>query len=196
MSVLTSSEILERYYKGNLGIEPFVPKQVQPASYDFRVGYRWLESNIEGNNIFSLHDEVFNLHDSSKLVTLVSENPFYVLHPFDSVLALSQEYFTLPHDLCALVKSKSSLGRLFLTITSGGAGWIDNGFSGHIVLEIVNLNKFPIKLLAGMRIGQIVFMQTSGLDTTYNGHFQHQSDFAIDKWKTSLRKIADEALVK
>lgn len=39
------------------------------------------------------------------------------------------------------------------------AGFIDPGFSGQITLEMTNINRIPILLRPGMRIGQIVFFR-------------------------------------
>jgi deoxycytidine triphosphate deaminase len=52
----------------------------------------------------------------------------------------------------------SSLGRLGLLIHST-AGFIDPGWDGHVTLELSNVANLPITIYAGMKIGQISFMQ-------------------------------------
>ncbi len=59
------------------------------------------------------------------------------------------------------------------------AGYIDPGFSGKVTLEIRNMNRKPIRLRAGMKIGQFKFFRldttclrpygTEGLDSHYQG---------------------------
>ena len=54
----------------------------------------------------------------------------------------------------------SSLGRLGLLIHST-AGFIDPGWDGHVTLELSNVANLPITIYAGMKIGQISFVQLS-----------------------------------
>ena len=107
------------------------------------------------------------------------------------LLALTLEYFKFPSDLCGMVKQKSSLGRLGLSCSNGDAGWVDPGFEGHIVLELVNNGPFAIRLTSGMAIGQLVYMYTTAnpievKPEVYSGNFQKQQDFNILGWKKAL----------
>jgi deoxycytidine triphosphate deaminase len=72
----------------------------------------------------------------------------------------------------------SSLGRLGLLIHST-AGFIDPGWDGHVTLELSNVANLPITIYAGMKIGQLSFVQmaeptdhpygSSGLGSKYQG---------------------------
>jgi dCTP deaminase len=81
----------------------------------------------------------------------------------------------IPDDLVARLEGKSSLGRLGLLIHST-AGYIDPGFQGQITLEFSNVASLPIAIHAGMRIGQISFLQmTTPVDRPYHGKYQGQA---------------------
>jgi dCTP deaminase len=87
----------------------------------------------------------------------VEEEPF-ILHPGEFVLGSTVERVALPNDLVGRLEGKSSLGRLGLLIHST-AGFVDAGWDGQLTLELSNVANLPITLYAGMKIGQISFMQ-------------------------------------
>src|SRR5690606_3856579 len=104
----------------------------------------------------------------TELVEIVDDGsePF-MLHPGEFVLGSTLERVVVPDDLVGRVEGKSSLGRLGLLIHST-AGFIDAGFDGHITLELANVASLPITLYAGMKIGQVSFMQmTTPADHPY-----------------------------
>jgi dCTP deaminase len=148
---------------GRLGLTPYDPGMLQPASIDVRL---------------DRHIRVFNGHshthinpaeeqpDLTRLVRVPDGEPF-VLHPGQFVLASTYERVSLPDDLAARLEGKSSLGRLGL-VTHSTAGFIDPGFEGHVTLELSNLATLPIKLWPGMKIGQLaVFQMTSPAEHPY-----------------------------
>ena len=131
--VLSDRDIRAAIDAGRIGIDPFDPKCVQPASVDIRLDHRF---------------RVFP-----------PKTPF-ILHPNEFVLGSTRERIRLPDDMVSRVEGKSSLGRLGLLIHST-AGFIDPAWDGHITLELSNVNTIPITLYAGMRIGQLSFFPLS-----------------------------------
>jgi dCTP deaminase len=106
-----------------------------------------------------------NLEELTELVS-VEEDPF-ILHPGEFVLGSTVERVALPDDLVGRLEGKSSLGRLGLLIHST-AGFVDAGWDGQLTLELSNVANLPITLYAGMKIGQISFMQmTTSADQPY-----------------------------
>ena len=93
----------------------------------------------------------------TELVSVEGDSPF-ILHPGEFVLGTTLERVRLPDDLVARLEGKSSLGRLGLLIHST-AGFIDPGWNGQVTLELSNVSTLPITIYAGMKIGQISFMQ-------------------------------------
>ena len=89
------------------------------------------------------------------------------IHPHEFILGVTEEWIKLPDQILANVEGKSSLGRVGLVIHAT-AGFIDEGFAGHVTLEITNLTEQPLIIYAGMPIGQIRFtVMTSPADVSY-----------------------------
>jgi dCTP deaminase len=193
VSVLTGQSIKQRIASDpTFAIEPFIEDALQPASYDFHLADKYLVlPEMNDSNGFLLLSDVFD-----QFKPIVEERDRRWLKPGELVLGLSVEKFKLSHDVCAMVKQKSSLGRLGVQVC-GDAGWIDPGFEGHLVLELRNFNPATIRLYSGQPIGQIVYMYTdahpnqaeNGPATVYDGHYVNQMDFAIRKWKQALMKV-------
>ena len=161
-------------------IEPFSEGQVQPASYDLRLGNTILYLNNDDNVMIDPRctDELE--------YTKVTFDETY-LHPGEFALSSTLEKVTMPDYLCARVEGKSSLGRLGLIVHST-AGFVDPGFAGTITLEMTNLTKLPIKLYAGMKIAQICFMEMKSVpdrlygDHTLNSKYQFQKEPTPSKY--------------
>ncbi len=83
-----------------------------------------------------------------------SDRRYYIIQPGEFLLGSTAESLRLDKSLCARVEGKSSLGRLGLMIHST-AGFVDPGFEGNLTLEFFNAAPRPIRLWAGMRVGQI-----------------------------------------
>ena len=80
----------------------------------------------------------------------------FLIRPGMLLLGATREWFNIPADLAASVDGISSLGRNGLIVHSGST-WIDPGFTGNVTLEISASSNIPVKIRAGMRIGQVVF---------------------------------------
>ena len=118
------------------GVEPFLPEQVNSASYDVRVSDHW----------------ICPTRDPEEL-----KAPAIKLFPGEVVLASTMEYVKIPRDVACDLKLKSTLGRLW--INHSLAGWCDPGFEGDITLELQNLGPEPFVLGAGRRIAQLIFIR-------------------------------------
>jgi dCTP deaminase len=101
----------------------------------------------------------------------------HIIKPHDFVLGWTEEIIELPtfSRLAARVEGKSSLARLGIGIHVT-APTIHAGFKGPIQLEICNHGVLQVKLMAGMRVCQLIFEQTLGTpDKGYTGQFYGQS---------------------
>lgn len=172
--VLSDRSIREAIASGRLGLEPFDPAALQPASVDLRLGR---EFRVFRNWRYSYIDPREPQPDLTEVVEIADDEPF-ILHPGEFVLARTEEVVTLPDDLVGRVEGKSSNGRLGLLVHAT-AGYVDPGFSGTLTLELSNVANLPIRLYRGMKIGQIAFEQVStpverpygsaGLGSKYQG---------------------------
>ena len=161
--VLSDRSIKQAIEAGTIVIEPYSPRDVQPASVDFHLANKILVFRNSTLPYIDLKKEVPNLTDE---VTVDDDEPF-MLHPGEFVLGSTLERLTLPNDVVARIEGKSSLGRLGLMIHST-AGFIDPGWSGNLTLELANVSRLPITLYSGMRIGQISFQElTTEVDRPY-----------------------------
>ena len=153
--ILPDRQIRERAVTEGL-ISPYNESQLQPASYDIRLGLDiWVPDLQEGRTISK---EVFNLYKS------------------EFILGTSIERVKIPNDLVARIEGKSSLARIGLLIHLT-AGFIDPGFEGTITLEMMNTSSIPVKLVPGMRIAQLSFMQLAEPCQTPYGHDQLDSHY-------------------
>jgi len=136
-----------------LAIEPYDQANLQPASYDLTLGSEFVEHYDTG---YSLQGVEIGQSDRIKDTFEADQ---YVVDPGEFLLGHTRETITLPPNITAEVKGRSSLGRLGLIPHT--AGWIDPGFSGQITLEFVNHGHQPVVIDAGMRCAQIVFTYTN-----------------------------------
>lgn len=173
--MLPDHEIQELLHRGDLGIDPFDPAAVQPASVDLRLdhtldvlrpGRAWLDPAKDSAACF----ERVCVPDGGRIA----------LQPGECALGATVERVEMPVDLVGRLDGKSSIGRLFLLVHAT-AGFIDPGFRGHITLELINAGPRPIWLYPGMRIAQMsLHRMTAPAAAPYgargNGsHYQLQS---------------------
>lgn len=162
--LLSDRDIHQAIADGRLGVSPYDPDMLQPASIDVRLDDRFL---VFENHAYPFIDPAQEQADLTREVRVEKGGDPFVLHPGEFVLASTYEEVRLGDDLAGRLEGKSSLGRLGL-ITHSTAGFIDPGFHGHITLELSNLTRVPLLLWPGMKIGQLaLFAMTSSAEHPY-----------------------------
>ena len=164
MTILVDHEIRAEIAQGKLILDPFDPVLIQPNSYDVRL-----------DNRFSWHEpstDVIDPYDSQSVLTSLVhvEQDSIIVQPSQFILGATLEKISLPKDIVGQLTGKSSLARLGVMVHVT-AGFIDAGFSdppAQITLEIVNVGNRPVRLHAGMPIGQMVFTRTVECEVAYN----------------------------
>jgi dCTP deaminase len=158
--ILVDWQILDRIERGHLTIDPYDRNLVQPNSLDIRLGnhFVWYKPG----------SEVIDPYNKDSVVADVEETraDFFILEPGRFILAETLECIGLPDNIVATIEGKSSIARLGVTLHQTG-GWIDAGFRGTITLEMCNVNTRPVKVYAGMPIGQLVFYTTERAENPY-----------------------------
>lgn len=154
--ILSDRDIRAAIASGQISIDPFDDRNVQPASVDLHAD-RFFRTFHNARHPFI--DVKIAMDDLTEVVEVKEEEAF-ILHPGEFVLGSTVEYVRLPHDLVARLEGKSSLGRLGLLIHST-AGFVDAGFEGHLTLELSNVANLPITIYPNMKIGQISFFRLS-----------------------------------
>lgn len=138
--ILTDQQIRSRINQGAgaIAMVPYDPRQVQPSSYDLRLGPQLMIDTPDG----------FRLH------CLDDDGPF-TMYPDFCILGATLENIGIPDDVVGVISGKSTLARQFLSIED--AGYVDPGWNGHLTLELVKRGFRPITLYIGMPICQIRF---------------------------------------
>lgn len=167
---LTQEVILERLNK-DLFIRPLLDpaKQINEASIDFRLGYDFMV-NVHSRDAYmnaSLNTDGGPPQRDLRYFFQESRRQLgetFILHPHQTVLAVSLEYVRLPDDLFMMLFMRSSYSRLGLSIST----ILQPGYCGCISLELLNNGTIPINLTVGARLIQGVLMPASQ-STTYHG---------------------------
>lgn len=159
-----------------LGIEPFNPEQVQPASYDLRLDRYFRRFPGHTTHRRPRPIDPRSPEDRTTFVEC-GEGERILLEPQAFLLASTVERVALPDNVVAQVEGKSSLARLglFVHVT---AGWIDPGFDGHITLELFCANPYGIWLYPEMPVAQIAFTAMSKPSANPYGHGARGSKYA------------------
>jgi len=171
---LSDRDIKRSIDQGKITLTPFNTKQLQPASYDIRLGNKFV---VNDENVTHVIDPVKKIFAKTREIKL-KDGAEFVLHPGISVLGTSKEYFGSDHFLIQ-VGGKSSLARIGLMVHNT-AGIINPGHFLNITFEITNQNNIPIILRPGMEIAQITFSMLSS-PTAQN--YRKNGRFAKDNWK-------------
>lgn len=152
--ILSDKSIRDAIESGRLGIDPYDPSLIQPASLDVRLDRKFLVFRNTKRPYIEAKEPA---DDLMEMIEVGPDEPMY-LHPREFVLGSTIECIRLPDDLVARLEGRSSLGRLGIVIHST-AGFIDPGYTGHVTLEISNMANLPVTLYPAMRIGQLGFQQ-------------------------------------
>ena len=164
MSILVDREIRQEVAQGLLVITPYEDRLIQPNSYDVRLSDRfsWHEKSDRVIDPYASHTVL------EGVVQTVQDS--VVLKPYEFILGATLEAISLPDYIVGQLTGKSSLARLGVMVHVT-AGFIDAGFShppAQITLEILNVGNRPVRLHAGMSIGQMVFTRTQPCDMPYH----------------------------
>lgn len=152
MTVLSDRTIHEMLDSGELSIDPLdAESQVQPSSVDLTLAGHTIPLSQRGRPKTDQEEVTF--------------------HPGQAYLGSTREYIDLPENICAMLKGRSSIGRLGVQIHT--AGWIDAGFHGELTLEIVNFSGQPQTFKEGARFCQLVLIP---LDSTPVESYRSKED--------------------
>lgn len=155
--ILTGPEIQRQVELGKIEIAPFRPEQVNPASYDLRLGDEYLVyKNI------TLDAKQDNPTVPGKIV-----GDGFVLHPGRLYLMHTEEICHTDHYV-SVIDGKSSVGRLGI-VCHLTAGYGDPGFRGNYTLEVSVVH--PVRVYASMLFCQIRFHRVRGKIRRYAGNY-------------------------
>ncbi|MGN5636471.1 dCTP deaminase [Streptomyces sp. AC154] len=156
--ILTGPEIKAAVANGRLRITPFTPDQTNPNSYNVRLG----------PTLLTYAAKVIDAHQTNPTRSILIGDDGYVLQPGELYLGHTVE--EVGSDIFVpLLFGRSSVGRLglFVEITAPIG---DIGFHGQWTLMLSPIR--PLRVYAGMKIGQIMFFVSTGDVDLYRGKYQ------------------------
>ncbi|MFG2782977.1 PEP/pyruvate-binding domain-containing protein [Streptomyces prunicolor] len=156
--ILTGSEIARERTNDRITIEPFTPEQVNPNSYNFRLGSR-----------LRVYSEMpLDPRRENACVDIEMSAEGYVLEPGRLYLAHTQEVLGSRH-YAPTFAARSSVARLGLFINlSASLG--DIGYEGQWTLQLYTMNR--VRVYPGMTIGQMMWWRPQGEIELYDGKYQ------------------------
>jgi dCTP deaminase len=175
MSVLTGPAILESVESEMICIDPFNMKQINPTSYDLRLGSKvrvYCEVGTEAQTIevalgaargFVVPQVTLDAAKSNHSVEFEIPTEGILLHPYNFYLMHTLERVATKCFQPSL-EGKSSIARLGIEVHLT-AGWGEPGFDGNYTLEVAC--KLPVRIYAGMLICQIKFETLEGTIIDY-----------------------------
>jgi dCTP deaminase len=119
------------------------------------------------------------------------EERIIMIRPGETILAHTNEFIgSASRNITTMMKARSSTGRNFIEVCKC-AGMGDIGYCNRWTMEITNNSQeYALPLVAGRRIAQLVFFETTPLepddaDYATAGKYQTTSDFEAMKaaWK-------------
>lgn len=159
--ILSGKEIKNRL-GGDILIDPFDEKRLNPNSYNLRLSEEMLVYN----------DAVLDMKKPNSTSSLIIPESGLMLQPGRLYLGRTIEY-TKTDKYVPMLEGRSSIGRLgiFVHVT---AGFGDVGFSGYWTLEIFCVQ--PVIIYAGVEICQIYYHSIEGdYDTYTKGKYQNNT---------------------
>ncbi|MFF3671608.1 dCTP deaminase [Microtetraspora malaysiensis] len=160
--ILTGLEIFRQHKAGRITLDPFSPEQVNPNSYNYRLG----------PTLRTHRGPVIDALGEHQIQEAAIPDEGIILQPGWVYLGTTVERIGSDHYVPSLI-GRSSLGRLgvYLQVSA------DLGNLGAVhrwTLEIVVCQ--PIRLYAGMIVGQVSFWVPTGERRPYDGHFGQFSE--------------------
>jgi len=156
--ILTGQEIQKEVRKGKIHINPFTPEQINPNSYNFRLG-KTLKVYVK---------PVLDAKLINKCHTITIPETGYLLKPGQLYLGHTVE--EIGSDIYVpTMQARSSIGRLGLYIClNSGLG--DLGYKRQWTLELHSIH--PLVIYPGMKIGQMLFWKPEGKIKLYKGRYK------------------------
>lgn len=156
--ILTGPEIIQQVNSRRIKIDPFEIEQVNPNSYNFRLG-----------NIIKYYvNHVLDPKIKQDVIVEEIGREGFILFPGRIYLGHTLEVMGSDHYV-PIVKGRSSTARLglFIHIT---ADIIDIGSYNQWTLQLYAVQ--PVKVYYRMLIGQVTFWQVFGSVKLYSGKYQ------------------------
>lgn len=172
--ILTAQAIERGVEDGRITIDPFDHASLNPNSYNFHLG----------KQLHVYTDEVLDpFKPRHTRVISIDEEEGYLLQPGELYLGYTQEVIGSDH-VVPMIFARSSIARLglFVQIT---APLGDLGYIGQWTLQLTCVK--PLRVYAGVPIGQVLFFEAQGEVDLYSGKYQHGRGPQASKLQSGLQ---------
>ena len=153
--MILSGKEIENRIGGDIKINPYNQKQVNPNSYNLKLH----------NEVLVYENNPLDMKTDNPTKRMIIPEEGLLLKKDTLYLGRTLEY-TETNNLVPMLEGRSSIGRLglFIHVT---AGFGDVGFSGFWTLEMFCVH--PIRIYAGVEICQIFYHTIEGEHQSYEG---------------------------
>lgn len=166
MSILTHARLRDHVRRGTFGpSHDHLLDQVSGSSIDIRLGKTiMVERAPQRGQMTRVVD--YREREPLDMGAIELDDDGYVLMPGEFILAHSMEALDIPGTVSALLRSKSSMGRI--GFEHADAGWIDPGFHGALTFEFCNITRYhAILIRPGDAVGQLILFEHPHVDPAY-----------------------------
>lgn len=158
--ILTGNKIREEVKNKRIVIEPFSEEQINPNSYNYRLGTEYIE--LDNDKVY----DIKNIEQEFKMKKIPEDG--LILDPKKIYLCNTNEIIGSTEYVTSLI-GKSSMGRLGLFLQVAA----DLGHQGQIHKWTLELRaSIPTKIYPNMRIGQVTFWKTYGEKLLQDGYYE------------------------
>ena len=173
--ILTGHEIKKQVKAGRIHIKPFLEQNLNPNSYNFRLGKK----------IIIFKERVLDLKKLNNYKEIEIPKKGLVLQP--NTLYLSHTLEEMGSDFYVpIMQARSSVGRLGLYIyLNSGLG--DIGFKRQWTLELNVVQ--PLRIYPETKVGQMLFWVPIGKIKLYNGKYKNSVGPEVSQiWRDFMPK--------
>lgn len=207
-AVLSDLGILYERQEGKIVIEPFSQENLSTSSYDLSLGEYYFVRQVSEAGMVNIYDPnapnkiwgdprraILAKELKKKRFTsqgfwskIQDDDQVIIVPPAGVLLVHSHEFAGAREDYTTMVRSKSTLERLGVTVAIS-AGWGDVGFINRWTLLLTNEHKsWEVPLKVGTSIAQIIFFKCRPVQASYvqmGGKYQETEDLAqlIKSWE-------------
>jgi dCTP deaminase len=182
--ILPDHAIRSAIKRGDIQIDPYIPENLNPVSYDLTLGAevvvykRWVHfdegydvrhkyestradaaGKRNGSDLVGIKDQFLDVRDEPETIKFtIDQDRGWILKPgIGYLMATRERVFTEKY--VPVLDGKSSIGRLFMVVHVT-AGYGDPGFNGQYTLEVTVTH--ALKVFPGMKIAQMRFHTIAG----------------------------------
>ena len=147
--MILSYKTLLKLLRKNILVEHANTQNIHSSSYDVTIGKYIL--------VFKNSEKPISLIDAEELNSIyerVNISSGYELKPGECILAVLDDVFNIPDNICGSIRGRTSFNRLGLNVFTQH---LNPGFHGNINLTITNNSSNTYILMPKMQIAQAVF---------------------------------------